>query len=303
MTDERVDISLIICTKDRCNQLHRCLQTIRSLVFDRPWELILVDNGSVDETAAVISEFASTTSVPVQYVYELKPGLGNGHNSGVKRARGEILAFTDDDCYPAPDYLENLWRAFGNELVGYLTGRILLHDPDDYPITINEATTPTTFHPGSYLVAGSFQGANMAFRRQVLRDINGFDPLFGPGAPFNTEDVDAAARASDRGWLGQYCPEVLIRHHHGRKFSDIPALRKSYAIGRGGYEMKLLLKGHQGRRFARTIIVSMWHRWRGHRKEIVWEIVGTIKYGFIFFRLCLPLTYGPARQRKTLSNS
>src|SRR5262249_41238345 len=127
--------------------------------------------------------------------------------------------------------------------LGYITGRIILHDPADHPITINESNVPRMFPGRSFIVAGLVQGANMAFRRTVLREIGGFDPLFWPGAAFNAEDVDAAARASAMGWSGQYRPEVVVRHHHGRKASDGPRVRRSYAIGRGAYHMKLLLSG------------------------------------------------------------
>ena len=133
-----VDVSLIICTRDRSGQLGACLESVRRITFEQPWELILVDNGSVDKTADVIQEFIKTVSVPATYVFELVPGLGNARNAGLRAARGEILAFTDDDCYPAEEFLSQLWVAFADPSVGYITGRInAAHDPTDYPITIN----------------------------------------------------------------------------------------------------------------------------------------------------------------------
>ena len=131
-------VSLIIATRDRCSQLARCLDAVRSMSFERRWELIVVDNGSMDRTASVIREFIDSAPFPAHYLFEPKPGLGNAHNAGVAIARGTVLAFTDDDCYPAPDFLSRVWAAFDDPQLGYIVGRIMLHDPADHPMTVNE---------------------------------------------------------------------------------------------------------------------------------------------------------------------
>jgi hypothetical protein len=61
-------VSLIIATCGRCSQLVHCLQSVKSITFERPWELITVDNGSTDETAPVVREFVDSASVPVHYM-------------------------------------------------------------------------------------------------------------------------------------------------------------------------------------------------------------------------------------------
>src|ERR1700751_3210293 len=169
-----MDLSLVVCTRNRCRQLARCLEAIGCIVFARPWELIVVDNGSSDETAAALREFAASACFPVRYVFEPKPGLGNARNAGVAMAGGAIVAFTDDDCYPAPDFLARIWSSFADESVGYIPGRILLHDPTDEPMTIRLSTTPLTFAAKSFINAGAISGANIAFRRSVLDKIGGF---------------------------------------------------------------------------------------------------------------------------------
>ena len=276
-----MDISLIICTRDRYHQLACCLKSVRRITFDRPWELIIVDNGSTDETAAVVREFIKTANVRAICLFEPTPGKSNGLNTALKTATGQILAFTDDDCYPAPDFLSQVWSAFDDPSVGYIGGRIMLHDPADYPITINESVTPRTFPAGSFVCAGCIEGANMAFRRRVLLDIGGFDPLFGPGTPFIAEEIDAVGRASALGWKGEYHPEVVVRHHHGRKAADAAALCKSYAMGRGAFHMKLLLRGHQFLWFARSVYQMRW-RYRTSPTTVLWELVGAAKYSYIY---------------------
>jgi glycosyltransferase involved in cell wall biosynthesis len=283
-----MDVSLIICTRDRHHQLARCLESVRLLTFNRPWELILVDNGSTDETAAVVSEFIETANVRAIYLFEPRRGKSTGLNTALEAASGNILAFTDDDCYPAPDFLHQIWSAFDDPSVGYIGGRITLHDPADYPITIYESMTPRTFPARSFVSAGCIQGANMAFRRRVLVDIGGFDPLFGPGTPLVAEEIDVAGRASAMGWKGEYHPEVVVRHHHGRKAADVAALWKSYAMGRGAYHMKLLLKGHQFLWFARSIYQLRW-RYKNSRTTVLWELVGAARYSYLYLTQSLPV--------------
>jgi cellulose synthase/poly-beta-1,6-N-acetylglucosamine synthase-like glycosyltransferase len=281
-----MDISLIICTRDRCQQLVRCLQSVRGITFERPWELIVVDNGSVDETAAVVRQFIGSAGVSAVYVFEPKLGKSNALNTAITIARGQILAFTDDDCYPAQDFLSRVWSAFVDPSVGYITGRIMLHDPTDYPVTINETTLPLTFPARSLVTVGAVQGANMAFRRRILTDIGGFDPVFGPGTQFVSEDLDAAGRASAAGWKGRYCPKVIVSHHHGRKASDIPRLMKLYGMGAGAYHCKLLLNGHEFLWFAKSVY-QVRRRSKFSFRMVLWEPVGIVKYG----NLCLVRTF------------
>jgi len=276
-----MDVSLIISTRDRCQQLVRCLQSVRGITFEQPWELIVVDNGSVDETASVVRQFFDSAAVSGVYVFEPKLRKSNALNTALEIAHGQILAFTDDDCYPAPDFLTRVWSAFDDPSVGYITGRIMLHDPTDCPVTINETTTPLTFPARSFLAVGTVQGANMAFRRAVLAVLGGFDPLFGPGTQFVIEDLDAAGRASAMGWKGRYCPEVIVSHHHGRKATDIPRLKKLYGMGTGAYHMKLLLEGHEFLWFAQSVY-QFRRRYKSSRRQVLWELVGIVKYGFLF---------------------
>ena len=279
--DQKPDLSLIICTRNRCEQLVPCLEAIQRIEFERPWELIVVDNGSDDATALVVQEFIEAASFPVHHVPEPRLGLGNARNAGLAAARGEILAFTDDDCYPTAEFLSRVWSAFRDPSLGYVTGRILLHDLADLPLAIQDYDVPVTFPGKSFIHPGGVQGANMAFRRDVLRQIGGFDPLFGAGSLFPAEDLDAANRASAAGWKGQYRPDIVVHHHHGRKASDAARMWKSYGLGIGACYMKLFLQGPERVRLMRFV------RWV-HRRDkrppgfIFWETVGAATYTYVY---------------------
>jgi len=274
------DLSLIICTRNRCAQLVRCLESIRRLEFERPWELIIVDNGSTDATSAVIQEFMQAAPFPIRYVSEPKPGLGNARNAGVVAASGEILAFTDDDCYPASDFLSCVWSAFQDPSLGYITGRILLYDPADLPIGTNDSTEPVIFCGKSFINPGGVQGSNMAFRREVLAEVGGFDPLFGAGSLFPAEDLDAASRASAAGWSGRYCPDIIVHHHHGRRAPASARMWKSYGLGIGACYMKLFLRGPERVRLLR-FVCYVHRRDKSPRGFIFWETAGAARYAYV----------------------
>lgn len=231
------------------------LEAVRS---DVQWEMVLVDNGSVDNTAMVLTEFAARAKVPVVLVSHLRTGLANARNAGVSASRGEIVAFIDDDCYPSPGLVDAWLAVFERKDVGYGAGRILLHDSSDAPTTIRTDTQEWLIPAGTYVKPGLVQGANMAFRRGVLQLVGGFDPDLGPGAAFNFEDVDVAARASALGVAGGYFPGPTVRHHHGRKPGPaLDALLHSYDRGRGAYWASLLLRKRYRRHAIRNLAVSL----------------------------------------------
>jgi len=218
------------------------LDRYNHIVTLQAWELVIVDNGSTDNTAEVIEEFRSTTDVCVRPVLEPAMGLSRARNLGWQSARGDIVAFTDDDCYPQSDFVEEIWNVFKGEQVGYSGGRILLFDVADYPITIQLSQKRSPILPRSFVPAGFIQGANMAVRRSVLDALGGFDEMLGAGTRFPSEDVDFISRASAAGYTGVYDPGPVVFHHHRRRDpGTVAALRRSYDLGRGAYYMKCVL--------------------------------------------------------------
>lgn len=234
-------ISVVICTRDRRPQLAETLERLRSLRYSDAWELVVVDNGSTDGTAALLSDAARTFPVPLRTLAEPCQGASRGRNKGWRAAAGEVIALIDDDCYPAADYLERLRDCFTEASLGFLGGRILLHDPTDYRITIQESEQRVDFAPGSLIETGVIQGANMAVRRAALKSVGGFDIRLGAGMPFYCEDVDLLTRLSAAGWSGAYDPRPLVYHHHRRKTrAEATRLMSGYDRGRGAYYAKCL---------------------------------------------------------------
>jgi GT2 family glycosyltransferase len=235
-------LSVVVCTRGRPAQLRACLDRFRRLSGAMAWELVVVDNGPGGDASDVLRRYRSEAPHPLRIVEESEPGLGRARNRGWRASAGELIAFTDDDCYPADDYLDRLVECFADQSLGFLGGRVLLFDPTDFPITIQELDRRVAIEPRAFVPAGLIHGANLAFRRSVLEAIGGFDPGFGAGTRFACEDVDALARAAAAGWRGAYDPRPLVYHHHGRKTrEEALRLRRIYDVARGAYYMKCVL--------------------------------------------------------------
>lgn len=249
-----MQISLIVCTRNRASRLPDFLARISALDFPPDdWELILVDHASTDDTPSVLETFAASAPFCVQRTRSAARALTEAKNEAIARTRGEIVAFTDDDCYPRPDYLRALVEVFAEHDVGVVGGRVVLHDPTDAKVSIRDVDRATVIEPESFVPAGLIHGANMAVRRDVVRDIGGFDPLFGPGTPCVAgEDVEYISRAIRAGWRGRYDPRPVVAHHHGRKPGrDAEQHRRGYDYGRGAYYTKLLMDSRARRRCLR----------------------------------------------------
>jgi GT2 family glycosyltransferase len=213
--------------------------------------LLVVDNGSSDATPRVLAGFAASFRGTVRTLVEAKPGLARARNTGWIAAAGHIVVFTDDDCYPQPDYVDQILACFDEKPVAFIGGRVLLHDPEDAPITIQLLDRRIDLPAHSFVAPGLIHGANFAFRREALQAIGGFDERLGAGTKlFSAEDTDALARASARGFSGAYDPRPVVYHHHRRRNSaEVQDMRKAYTIGGGAYWLKCSLNPRVGYKY------------------------------------------------------
>jgi GT2 family glycosyltransferase len=250
MSSVSPDLSIVICTRNRAGQLRGTLDSLMAMKTARRWEAILIDNASTDGTADVIRR-ASELEPRIRYFREERIGLGAARDRGWREARSALISLTDDDCYVAEDYVDAVVTVFESRPdVGVLGGRILLFDPEDARITIDERDYPVELAPQSFVLAGALKGANLSFRREALQEIGGFDPELGAGTQFPCEDIDAVAAVLWAGFQGRYDPRPLVHHHHHRRLPDVPRLRAGYDRGRGAYYAKFLLRPECRRAYA-----------------------------------------------------
>lgn len=238
-------IALVACTRNRADRLAPFFSSLRTLQCSEPWELVLVDSASTDDTLRRLEAFAQQFGAHCSVVRATQKGLGLARNVGWRATRAPLVAFIDDDCYADPAYLQDVITCFAEQpSLGFLGGRIELFDPTDLPVTIKTSRERADYAPGTVLRAGELHGANMAFRRTALEAVAGFDDALGAGTPFPCEDIDVLARLLLAGWPGAYDPRPWVAHHHGRRTSaELAQLMQSYDAGRGAFQTKMVLRG------------------------------------------------------------
>ncbi len=238
-----VDVSVVICTRNRACALRASLQSVAFAARacgGTEAELVVVDSASSDDTQSVVSSWAETAGLRVTLVREVRKGLAAARNAGVRAARGAVLAFTDDDCRLAPDYVRVLMELSARD-VGMVVrgGRVDLGDPADLPFTIKTDPAPAKYdgkrHPGGFI-----HGCNMAMTRATYDRIGPFDERFGAGAPLEAgEDTDYLYRAFLAGIAVEYAPSLVVAHHHGRRdHAEVAKLNRIYARGNGALYLK-----------------------------------------------------------------
>jgi glycosyltransferase involved in cell wall biosynthesis len=286
-------ISIIVCTRNRAERLPVCLNSIeQAAVANRAVEveLVIVNNGSTDATAAVLQVWQQSASVRCRVLLSEQRGLSHARNYGLEQATGKILAFTDDDCTVAPDYLTQLARAYASDAGPALRGgRVELGNPRDLPFTIKTDLAPQRFtggHPGGFI-----HGCNLTMSRSALELVGRFDTRLGAGQPIGAaEDSDFVYRAYRSGVMVLYDPSILVFHHHGRRdFAEVKLLQDAYNLGNGALyakhgprDWKLLL------RLGRDIRSGLWEYCGGpladkefglsHRKILRGNLRGAMRF-------------------------
>jgi glycosyltransferase involved in cell wall biosynthesis len=224
-----IDVSVVVCTYNRAPSLRVTLAALDAQVVPAAlrWELIVVDNGSTDDTARVVQAFAASARIPVRYWREQQPGLSRARNAALPLAQGRVLAFTDDDVRPAPGWVaavDAVTRETGADVLG---GQILPEWEAPPPAWLSRRPRLWSYltvldHDAPAVLAGAHGvptvwGANMAARREVLADLRGFDPRRGViGTTLHGgEDLDMVTRALAAGYRAVYDPRVVVAHRVG----------------------------------------------------------------------------------------
>jgi len=225
--------SIVIATYNRAADLRQTLRSLERLRPDGPWELIVVDNNSPDDTRQVVEEASRTFPVDLRYLFEPEQGRSPALNTGIRAARGEIIATTDDDVRVPQDWLDRAASGLSALECDYVGGRVLPlwgatrpawipnHGGKQWAVIalLDYGQEPVEF--GSRVPLG----VNMAFARTAFERAGGFDPHTGrrAGTLLGQEVREWCIRARKAGLRGFYVPELWLEH-------VIPAdrLRKSY---------------------------------------------------------------------------
>ncbi len=231
-------ITVILCTYNRCRGLAKALDSIAAseLPSTVEWEVLVVDNHSNDQTREVVEDFCRRYPDRFRYAFEAKRGLSHARNAGIRQARGDVVAFTDDDLTVEPTWLWNLVRALGNGEWAGAGGRIW---PAESFLVPRWLALDGPYGMGGVLYAHFDlgdkpheldrppHGANMAFRKVVFEKCGDFRADLGPspGNEIRNDDTEFGRRVMAAGGRLRYEPSAVVYH-------EIPVdrIRKDYFL-------------------------------------------------------------------------
>lgn len=194
-------LSVIVPTYNRPAELRRCLQALAQQTFPQAaFEVLICDDGSTADIAAVVNEVAATSGLPLRHLRQAQAGPAAARNLGIRNARGAIVAMTDSDTLPDANWLAELAAAFAaHPQAVAVEGQVYAQNEGAFGL-LGEG--PTNRRGGVYLTC------NCAYRRAALVQAGGFDETF-PYAAY--EDVELAARVQPFGEI-VWQPRALVVH-------------------------------------------------------------------------------------------
>jgi GT2 family glycosyltransferase len=221
-------ISVVVCSYNGSRTIRDTLEGLKKVHYP-DFEVIVVDDGSTDSTASIAAEY------DVQLIRTPNRGLSSARNTGWLAATGEIVAYTDDDAYPDPDWLTYLAEGFrSGEYVGI--GGPNIAPPGDGLIAACVANSPGG--PVHVLLSDTeaehIPGCNMAFLRSALEAVDGFDVRFRVAG----DDVDICWRLQERGWKLGFSPAAQVWHHRRNSVKTYWRQQKGYGKAEALLEKK-----------------------------------------------------------------
>jgi hypothetical protein len=208
-------VSILICTRNRCAALRKTLNAFARVIVpdDLPAELIVIDNGSTDETANVVRE-AKLTNISVRYELEPTPGQSRARNRGLTVAKGHHILFTDDDVRPPENWICGMCAPLQAGECDAVAGgvRIAPHLLRDWMTPRDRSWLASTERIDPKLPT-ELVGANFAISRDALRYVPAFDVELGPGALGFGDDTMFAWKLQAAGLRIGSALHVEVEHH------------------------------------------------------------------------------------------
>jgi len=243
MEKSRPFISVIIPTYERAGQLSVCLGALAAQDYPRDrFEVLVVDDGSATSPDGSVGTFRHQLNV--RLLKQLHSGPAAARNHGAAQAKGAFLAFTDDDCAPAPGWLQSLATCFVSCSDCALGGRTINELANNPYSTVSQLVVDYLYaHWNSDPEhATFFTSNNLALPAQSFHAVGGFDAGWTHPAG---EDRELCDRLISRGYRLMYAPDALVRHAHPLTFRTF--WRQHFNYGRGAYRLHQLRARHDAR--------------------------------------------------------
>lgn len=237
----RANISVIVPTRNRAASLQRFLLGLQNISIPNnvKLEVLIVDNDSSDETAAILREAESRRWI-VRRLFETQRGQSAAINRGLKECQGDLICLMDDDVVIDEQWIHNIIRSYEETDFDAIQGRVLpgvdpFGNPAD-PASLYQYNIPVIDHGDEFLQIRGLTGAHMTFKRKVFKQVGFFDVRLGPGAAGFSGDTEFSARIRKAGFTIGYTPHAIVRHEldpsrYGRRYNRLVEYRKGMSRG------------------------------------------------------------------------
>lgn len=242
--------SIVICTRDRPDSVRTTLNSILDCRYPASrYEIIVVDNAATGDSIVDLVDTEFQGEIGVSAVKEPEPGLSHARNRGLDAAQGEIVVFADDDVLVDRDWIATLAAAFEHAGNAGATSGLTLPDVLETPtqrwiegfggrirgfdVRTFDIDDPPSDRPLFPFTVGDLgAGRNMAFKRELLEDLGGFDVALGPGTiAHDGDDVEALLRVMLSGHPVVHDPAAIVWHAHPREYRELEDRVWGYGIG------------------------------------------------------------------------
>ena len=201
-------ISVIIPAYNASKTIRANIQAILDQTHS-PYEIIIVDDGSIDNTAAIIQSFSN-----VKYIYQDNAGPATARNTGAKAATGDVLFFTDSDCVPNQDWLAKAISGFEESGVGVVCGSYDIANADSILARGIHAEILYRHHHLMPERPKAFGSYNFGVKKNVFFEVGGFSEQY---AQASGEDNDLSYKIRKAGYDIYFQKAALVKHHHPTK--------------------------------------------------------------------------------------
>ena len=228
VTEDFPFISVVVCSYNGSRTIRDCMEGLQKLQYPY-FEVIVVNDGSTDNFVEIVQEY------PVKLISTKNEGLSSARNTGMQHARGEIIAYIDDDAYPDPHWLHYLGYAYRSTSHACIGGPNIL-PPEDGPIATCVANAPggPVHVLTSDELAEHVPGCNLSIRKDVLVRIGGFDPVYRSAG----DDVDICWRVQQAGYTIGFHPAALVWHHRRNSLKAYWKQQQGYGKAEALLELK-----------------------------------------------------------------
>ena len=233
---KRLSFSIIIPTYERPRQLEACLKALTRLDYNRDYfEVIVVDDGGQAPLESVVSPFHKQLDFTL--LSQPNAGPAAARNTAAEKAKGEVLAFTDDDCEPAVDWLQTLEARYAKSTDCAIGGSTINALPENPYSAASQILLDYlyTYYNANRNRGRFFASNNLAMPADRFRAVGGFNTTFLRAA---AEDRELCDRWLLHGYRLIYAREVIVYHSHFLRLSTF--LKQHFNYGRGAYNFHKL---------------------------------------------------------------